>query len=58
LCSPFDEKESFRNDILVVVSLIIGLKPDAPIVETGFAKQLLLFASFPERKLVNREIIH
>ncbi|CAF0835162.1 unnamed protein product [Adineta ricciae] len=37
-----------RNDILVVCSLIIGLKPDAPVVETGFAKQLLLFASYPE----------
>ncbi|CAF1072360.1 unnamed protein product [Adineta steineri] len=37
-----------RNDILVVCSLIIGLKPDAPFVETGFAKQLLLFASYPE----------
>ncbi len=40
----------FRNDILVVCSLIIGLKPDAPVVETGFAKQLLLFASYPECK--------
>ena len=38
----------FRNDILVVCSLIVALKPDAPIVETGFAKQLLLFASHPE----------
>ena len=41
---------SFRNDILVVCYLIISLKPDAPVVETGFAKQLLLFASYPERK--------
>ncbi|CAF5132343.1 unnamed protein product, partial [Rotaria magnacalcarata] len=42
-----------RNDILVVCSLIIGLKPDAPFVETGFAKQLLLFASFPELRSNN-----
>ena len=40
----------FRNDILVVCSLIMGLKPDAPFVETGFAKQLFLFASYPECK--------
>jgi hypothetical protein len=56
----------FRNDILVVVSLIISLKLDAPgkeilssinliklffiVIETGFAKQLLLYASYPECK--------
>lgn len=28
----------------------MGLKPDAPFVETGFAKQLFLFASYPECK--------
>jgi hypothetical protein len=33
--------------------LIIGLKPDAPVVETGFAKQLLLFASYPECKKID-----
>ncbi|CAF1323044.1 unnamed protein product [Adineta steineri] len=37
-----------RNDILIVCSLVMGLKPDAPVIETGFAKQLLLFASYPE----------
>ncbi|CAF1089108.1 unnamed protein product [Rotaria sordida] len=42
-----------RNDILVVCSLIISLKPDAPFVETGFAKQLLLFASYPELRSNN-----
>jgi len=35
--------------------LIIGLKPDAPVVETGFAKQLLLFASYPECKLLENK---
>ncbi|CAF0790318.1 unnamed protein product [Didymodactylos carnosus] len=42
-----------RNDILVVCSLIISIKPDAPFVETSFAKQLLLFASYPELRSNN-----
>ncbi|CAF0791002.1 unnamed protein product [Rotaria sp. Silwood1] len=37
-----------RNDILVVCSLIFNINPNAPVIETGFAKQLLLFASYPE----------
>ncbi len=37
--------------------MIIGLKPDAPVVETGFAKQLLLFASYPERELLQEKRI-
>ena len=56
---------AFRNDLLIICSLIISIKPDAPgtnrthnvplasivlVIETGFAKQLLLFASYPERK--------
>jgi len=35
--------------------LIIGLKPDAPVVETGFAKQLLLFAFYLECKLLENK---
>ncbi|CAF2714410.1 unnamed protein product [Rotaria sp. Silwood2] len=37
-----------RNDILVVCSLILNINPNSPVIETGFAKQLLLFASYPE----------
>ncbi|CAF4677864.1 unnamed protein product, partial [Rotaria socialis] len=37
-----------RNDILVVLSLIMNANPNAPVVETGFAKQLFLLASCPE----------
>ncbi|CAF2057881.1 unnamed protein product [Rotaria magnacalcarata] len=37
-----------RNDILVVLSLILNANPNAPVVETGFAKQLFLLASCPE----------
>lgn len=60
---------AFRNDLLIICSLIISIKPDAPgtnlihiiplvsvvlVIETGFAKQLLLFASYPERKRLAR----
>jgi hypothetical protein len=51
-----DVSENFRNDILVVCSLIVGLRPDAPVVETGFAKQLLLFASYPECKKIDENL--
>ncbi|UJR26392.1 hypothetical protein I4U23_007724 [Adineta vaga] len=42
-----------RNDLLIVCSLIISIKPDAPVIETGFAKQLLLLASHPELRSNN-----
>ncbi|CAF1002747.1 unnamed protein product [Rotaria sordida] len=42
-----------RNDILVVCSLILNINPNAPVIETGFAKQLLLFASYPELRSNN-----
>ena len=37
-----------RNDLLVLASLIAANCPDAPFVETGFAKQLTVFATFQE----------
>ncbi|CAF1110357.1 unnamed protein product [Adineta ricciae] len=42
-----------RNDLLIVCSRIIAIKPDAPVIETGFAKQLLLLASYPELRSNN-----
>ena len=37
-----------RNDLMVLASLIATLCLDAPFVETGFVKQLALFATFQE----------
>lgn len=39
-----------RNDLLAVASLTASACPDAPFVETGFAKQLVLFAAHDEAK--------
>ncbi|XP_064613736.1 cilia- and flagella-associated protein 69-like [Liolophura sinensis] len=39
-----------RNDLLVIASLVASLCPQAPFIETGFAKQLVLFATFQEVK--------
>ncbi|XP_054846925.1 cilia- and flagella-associated protein 69 [Eublepharis macularius] len=41
-----------RNDILVI-STLIAQNPGAPMIETGFAKQLILFATFVEVKSHN-----
>ncbi|XP_061442850.1 cilia- and flagella-associated protein 69 [Rhineura floridana] len=41
-----------RNDILVIATLI-AQNPGAPMIETGFAKQLILFATFVEVKSHN-----
>ncbi|XP_053108424.1 cilia- and flagella-associated protein 69-like isoform X2 [Hemicordylus capensis] len=41
-----------RNDILVI-STLIAQNPGAPMIETGFAKQLILFATFFEVKSHN-----
>ncbi|XP_048367694.1 cilia- and flagella-associated protein 69 isoform X2 [Sphaerodactylus townsendi] len=38
-----------RNDILVI-STLIAQNPGAPMIETGFSKQLILFATFVEVK--------
>lgn len=37
-----------RNDLLVLASIIATKCPNAPFVETGFAKQLVLFSTFQE----------
>ncbi|KAL7976545.1 hypothetical protein Chor_008494 [Crotalus horridus] len=41
-----------RNDILVIATLV-AQNPGAPMIETGFAKQLILFATFDEVKSHN-----
>ena len=41
-----------RNDLLVIATLIATQCPESPFVETGFAKQLTLFATFQEGRLI------
>ncbi|XP_008110704.1 cilia- and flagella-associated protein 69 isoform X3 [Anolis carolinensis] len=41
-----------RNDILVIATLVAQI-PGTPMIETGFAKQLILFATFHEVKSHN-----
>lgn len=47
-----------RNDLLVIATLVASQCPDAPFVETGFAKQLTLFATFQEVKSHNALVRH
>jgi len=47
-----------RNDLMVLASLIATLCLDAPFVETGFVKQLALFATFQEVKSHNALVKH
>lgn len=47
-----------RNDLLVLASIVASKCPDAPFVETGFAKQLVLFATFQEVKSHNALVKH
>lgn len=42
-----------RNDLLVIANLVAASCPNAPFVETGFVKQLTLFATFQEVKSHN-----
>ena len=37
-----------RNDLLIIASLVAKTCSDAPFVETGFVKQLVLLATFQE----------
>ncbi|MCI4381536.1 hypothetical protein PGIGA_G00253140 [Pangasianodon gigas] len=41
-----------RNDLLVITTLIAE-NPSAPLIESGFAKQLILFATLPELRSHN-----
>ncbi|XP_031441920.1 cilia- and flagella-associated protein 69 [Clupea harengus] len=41
-----------RNDLLVITTLIAE-NPKAPLIESGFARQLILFATYPEMKSHN-----
>jgi len=47
-----------RNDLLVIATLIATQCPESPFVETGFAKQLTLFATFQEVKSHNALVRH
>ncbi|XP_027021008.2 cilia- and flagella-associated protein 69 [Tachysurus fulvidraco] len=44
--------QQFRNDLLVITTLIAE-NPSAPLIESGFAKQLVHFATVPELKSHN-----
>ncbi|XP_063040762.1 cilia- and flagella-associated protein 69-like [Engraulis encrasicolus] len=44
--------QQLRNDLLVI-STLIAENPKAPLIESGFAKQLVHFATFPELKSHN-----
>lgn len=42
-----------RNDILVISIQLVFIMPNLPFIETGFAKELLLFGTYPETKSHN-----
>ncbi|KAI4889474.1 hypothetical protein NFI96_015244 [Prochilodus magdalenae] len=44
--------QQLRNDLLVIITLIAE-NPSAPLIESGFAKQLILFVTYPELKSHN-----
>ncbi|XP_033127845.1 cilia- and flagella-associated protein 69-like [Anneissia japonica] len=47
-----------RNDLLVLISLAASHCPQAPFIESGFAKQLMLFATFQEVRSHNMLVRH
>lgn len=47
-----------RNDLLVIATMVASKCPNAPFVETGFVKQLTLFATFQEVKSHNALVKH
>ncbi|XP_046371006.1 cilia- and flagella-associated protein 69-like [Haliotis rufescens] len=47
-----------RNDLLIIATLVASHCPEAPFVETGFSKQLTLFATFQEVKSHNALVKH
>lgn len=40
-----------RNDILIITIQLAQENPNLAFIETGFAKELLIFATFPESKI-------
>jgi len=46
--SSNQQGKQLRNDLLTIASLIARLSPDAPFVESGFLRDLCVYASFPE----------
>uniref|UniRef100_H2YW06 Cilia- and flagella-associated protein 69 ARM repeats domain-containing protein n=1 Tax=Ciona savignyi TaxID=51511 RepID=H2YW06_CIOSA len=49
-CSNYEKQ--LRNDLLVITTLLCR-NPSAPIVESGFAKQIVVFSTFSEVKSYN-----
>ncbi|XP_041367843.1 cilia- and flagella-associated protein 69-like [Gigantopelta aegis] len=47
-----------RNDLLVIATLIAAKCPGTPFIETGFSKQLVVFATFQEVKSHNVLVKH
>nr|XP_006825782.1 PREDICTED: uncharacterized protein C7orf63-like [Saccoglossus kowalevskii] len=47
-----------RNDLLVIATMVAVECPDAPFIETGFAKNLILFSTFQEIKSHNALVKH
>ena len=47
-----------RNDLLVIASLVSSTCPSAPFLETGFARQLSLLATFQEVRSHNALVRH
>ena len=39
-----------RNDILIIAIQLVSIMPRLPFIECGFAKELLLFGTYPEGK--------
>ncbi|XP_071803414.1 cilia- and flagella-associated protein 69-like [Asterias amurensis] len=54
--SHFDRQ--LRNDLLVITTLVATVCDQAPFIETGFAKQLILFATFQEVRSHNALVRH
>ena len=47
-CCSSQADRQLRNDILVVITLIISKCPEAPLVESGLAKTIAAYTSYPE----------
>ena len=43
----------YRNDILIIAIQLAQEMPQLPFIESGFAKELLLFATYPESTFIS-----
>jgi hypothetical protein len=41
----------YRNDIMIIVNLIASVNARVPFIETGMARELLIFSTYPESKI-------